>query len=117
MAGRGRFRPDLAASSATRWCGRPPGCSGRPASSIGRVSVDFRAEEDFDGEDEEDEIPAARAPRKKPAARAPSRRSSEKFDLPPISVLSLSKASDRQPLSRSELDSNSRALEGVLGDF
>ncbi len=83
----------------------------------GRVSVDFRAEEDFDGEDEEDEIPAARAPRKKPAARAPSRRSSEKFDLPPISVLSLSKASDRQPLSRSELDSNSRALEGVLGDF
>ena len=83
----------------------------------GRVSVDFRAEQDFDGEDEEDEIPAARAPRKKPAARAPSRRSSEKFDLPPISVLSLSKASDRQPLSRSELDSNSRALEGVLGDF
>src|SRR5437868_7208092 len=83
----------------------------------GRVPVDFRAEQDFDGEDEEDEIPAARAPRKKPAARAPSRRSSEKFDLPPISVLSLSKASDRQPLSRSELDSNSRALEGVLDDF
>src|SRR5437879_5435923 len=82
----------------------------------GRVSLDSRAEEDFD-EDEEDEIPAARAPRKKPAGRAPSRRSSEKFDLPPISVLSLPKASDRQPLSRSELDSNSRALEGVLGDF
>src|SRR5216684_3629342 len=83
----------------------------------GRVSLDSQAEEDFDGEDEEDEIPAARAPRKKPAARAPSRRSSERFDLPPISVLSLPKASDRQPLSRSELDSNSRALEGVLGDF
>jgi DNA segregation ATPase FtsK/SpoIIIE, S-DNA-T family len=83
----------------------------------GRVSLDSRAEEDFDGDDEEDEIPAARAPRKKPAPRAPSRRASEKFDLPPISVLSLPKASDRQPLSRSELDSNSRALEGVLGDF
>src|SRR6476660_4414649 len=82
----------------------------------GRVSPDTRAEEDFD-EDDEDEIPAARAPRKKPAARAPSRRSSEKFDLPPVSVLSLPKASDRQPLTRSELDSNSRALEGVLGDF
>src|SRR6266446_982100 len=83
----------------------------------GRASLDSRAEEDFDGEDDEDEIPATRAPRKKPAVRAPSRRSSEKFDLPPISVLSLPKASDRQPLSRSELDSNSRALEGVLGDF
>src|SRR6476659_3383186 len=82
----------------------------------GRVSPDTRAEEDVD-EDDEDEIPAARAPRKKPAARAPSRRSSEKFDLPPVSVLSLPKASDRQPLTRSELDSNSRALEGVLGDF
>src|SRR5213078_3278231 len=81
----------------------------------GQPSLDSR-EGDFD-EDEEDEIPAARAPRKKPAARAPSRRSSEKFDLPPISVLSLPRASDRQPLSRSELDSNSRALEGVLGDF
>src|SRR6266446_6225649 len=82
----------------------------------GRVSPDTPVDEDFD-EDEEDEIPAARAPRRKPAARAPSRRSSERFDLPPISVLSLPKASDRQPLSRSELDSNSRALEGVLGDF
>src|SRR5467141_1385137 len=82
----------------------------------GRVSPDTPVDEDFD-EDEEDEIPAARAPRRKPAARAPSRRSSEKFDLPPVSVLSLPKASDRQPLSRSELDSNSRALEGVLGDF
>src|SRR5258707_89056 len=59
----------------------------------------------------------ARGARKNPAAGAPSRRSSETFDLPPVSVLSLPKASDRQPLSRSELDSNSRALEGVLGDF
>jgi S-DNA-T family DNA segregation ATPase FtsK/SpoIIIE len=82
----------------------------------GRVapSLDSRAEEDFD---DDEEVPAARAPRKKPAARAPSRRSSDKFDLPPISVLTTPKASDRQPLSRSELDSNSRALEGVLGDF
>jgi S-DNA-T family DNA segregation ATPase FtsK/SpoIIIE len=74
------------------------------------------ADEDLDDEDDE-EIPAARAPRKKAAARVPWRRSSEKFDLPPISVLTLPRASDRQPLSRLELDSNSRALEGVLGDF
>ena len=29
-----RCRPGLAASSATRWCARPPWCSVRPASSI-----------------------------------------------------------------------------------
>jgi DNA segregation ATPase FtsK/SpoIIIE, S-DNA-T family len=75
-----------------------------------------QAEEDYDDEDD-GEFPAARAPRKKAAPRAPARRSSDKFELPPISVLTAPKASDRQPLSRSELDSNSRALEGVLGDF
>src|ERR1700694_3580711 len=79
-------------------------------------SLDSRAGEDLDDEDDDD-VPAARAPRKKTAARLASRRSSEKFDLPPVSVLTLPRASDRQPLSRSELDSNSRALEGVLGDF
>jgi S-DNA-T family DNA segregation ATPase FtsK/SpoIIIE len=77
---------------------------------------------DFDegveeGEEEEEEIPAARAPRKKAAPRAPARKSSDKFELPPVSVLSLPKASDRQPLNKAELDTNSRALEGVLGDF
>ena len=77
---------------------------------------------DFDegveeGEEEEEEIPAARAPRKKAALRAPARKSSDKFELPPVSVLSLPKASDRQPLNKAELDTNSRALEGVLGDF
>src|SRR3981081_3010102 len=85
----------------------------------GRVAPSLapQAEEDFDDGEDDEEIPAARAPRKKAAARAPSRRSSDKFDLPPISVLTAPKASDRQPLSKSELDSNSRALEGVLGDF
>jgi S-DNA-T family DNA segregation ATPase FtsK/SpoIIIE len=77
------------------------------------------AEEEVDEEeyDEDEETPAARAPRKKAAARAPSRKSSDRFELPPVSVLSAPKASDRQPLSKSELESNSRALEGVLGDF
>ena len=74
-------------------------------------------EEDSEDEEDDEEAPAARAPRRKAAARAPSRRSSDKFEMPPISVLTAPKASDRQPLSKSELDSNSRALEGVLGDF
>ncbi|MGA9087528.1 MAG: DNA translocase FtsK [Bradyrhizobium sp.] len=78
-----------------------------------------QTEEDFDEEEEaeEEEVPAARAPRKKAAARAPARKSSDRFELPSVSVLTAPKASDRQPLSKSELDSNSRALEGVLGDF
>ena len=59
--------------------------------------------------------PAPRARRPRP--RAPSRKSSDKFEMPPVSVLTAPKASDRQPLSKSELDANSRALEGVLGDF
>src|SRR6266851_4701797 len=85
----------------------------------GRVapSLDSRAEEDFDGEDDEDEIPAACAPRKKPAARAPLRRLSERFDLPPVSVLTLPKASGRTVLSADALQANATSLEGVLGDF
>ena len=34
-----------------------------------------------------------------------------------MSVLTAPKASDRQPLSKAELEANSRALESVLGDF
>jgi S-DNA-T family DNA segregation ATPase FtsK/SpoIIIE len=70
----------------------------------------------FEDEEEEDEEAPVRAPRKK-AARAPSRRSSDRFELPTVSFLTAPKASDRQPLSKSELDANSRALEGVLIDF
>src|SRR5882672_9934338 len=89
-----------------------PNLGGRAAPSLAP-----QAEDDLDDEDEEDdeETPAARAPRKKAAPKAPARKSW--FELPPVSVLTAPKASDRQPLSKSELDSNSRALEGVLGDF
>jgi S-DNA-T family DNA segregation ATPase FtsK/SpoIIIE len=76
--------------------------------------LDDRAEEDVE---EEEEIPVARAPRKKAPARASARKSSDKFELPSVSVLAAPKASDRQPLSKSELEANSRALEGVLQDF
>jgi DNA segregation ATPase FtsK/SpoIIIE, S-DNA-T family len=92
-----------------------PTLGGRAAPTISPQS-----DEDFEGEtdeDEEDEAPAARAPRKKPAARASSRKSSDKFELPSVSMLSAPKASDRQPLSKAELETNSRALEGVLQDF
>jgi DNA segregation ATPase FtsK/SpoIIIE, S-DNA-T family len=92
-----------------------PNLGGRTAPSLAP-----QAEEDLDeGDDEDDdeETPAARAPRKKAAPRTPLRKSSDKFELPPISVLTAPKASDRQPLSKSDLDANSRALEGVLGDF
>jgi DNA segregation ATPase FtsK/SpoIIIE, S-DNA-T family len=87
-------------------------------SLTGRIGPSLAPAEEEELEDEEDdeEAAAARAPRKKAAPRA-SRKSSDKFELPPISVLTAPKASDRQPLSKSELETNSRALEGVLGDF
>ncbi|HET6838273.1 MAG TPA: DNA translocase FtsK 4TM domain-containing protein, partial [Bradyrhizobium sp.] len=89
-----------------------PSLDGRTGPSLAPDSDD-----DFDDELEEEDVPVARSSRKKAAARAPARKSSDKFELPPISVLTAPKASDRQPLSKSDLDSNSRALEGVLGDF
>ncbi len=73
--------------------------------------------DEFEDEDDEDDTPATRAPRRKPAPRAPARRSSDKFELPSVNVLTAPRASDRQPLSKTELEANSRALEGVLGDF
>jgi len=83
----------------------------------GRGGPSLAPPEDEDFEDEEDEeAAAARAPRKKAAPR-PSRKSSEKFELPAVSMLTAPRATDRQPLTKSELESNSRALEGVLGDF
>ena len=74
-----------------------PSLGGRAAPSLAP-----QAEDDFeeDGRGREDEVRVARAPRKKAAARAPSRKSSDKFEMPPISVLTAPKASDRQPLSK-----------------
>ncbi|MFL6792905.1 MAG: DNA translocase FtsK [Bradyrhizobium sp.] len=92
-----------------------PSLGGRAAPSLAP-----QAEQDLEDEaeeDEDDELPAARAPRKKAAPRASARKLSDKFELPSVSVLTAPKASDRQPLNKSELEANSRALEGVLGDF
>ena len=90
-----------------------PNLGGRSAPSLAP-----QAEEDFaDDEEDEEDVPTARAPRKKAAPRTPQRKPSEKFELPSVSVLTAPKASDRQLLSKSELEANSRALESVLGDF
>jgi S-DNA-T family DNA segregation ATPase FtsK/SpoIIIE len=88
--------------------------AGRAAPSLA-PQADENLDEDLDEDD--DDTPAARAPRKKPAPRSAQRKSSDKFELPSVNVLTAPRASDRQPLSKAELDTNSRALEGVLGDF
>jgi len=83
----------------------------------GRAIPSLAPAEEEDLEDEEDEEEAPRAPRKKAAPRAASRKSSGKFELPAVAMLTAPRAADRQPLSKSELEANSRALEAVLQDF
>jgi S-DNA-T family DNA segregation ATPase FtsK/SpoIIIE len=73
-------------------------------------------DEDEDEEEEEEQEPVVRAPRKKAAPKSPARKS-EKWDFPAVSMLAAPKASDRQPLSKAELEANSRRLEVVLQDF
>ncbi|MDD1521774.1 MULTISPECIES: DNA translocase FtsK [Bradyrhizobium] len=94
---------------------------GRSAPSISPQSHDEddedEHEEDVEDEEEEEEEPAVRAPKKKAAPKAASKKSSDKFDLPSVSMLAAPKAGDRQPLSKAELENNSRSLEGVLQDF
>jgi DNA segregation ATPase FtsK/SpoIIIE, S-DNA-T family len=93
-----------------------PKLGGRLSPSLAPRS-DQDLEGDFDDEtDDDEEVPAALAPRKR-TPRTPARKSSDKFELPPVSVLTQPKASDRQPLNKTELEANSRALEGVLSDF
>lgn len=94
-----------------------PNLGGRKAPSLApEAEEDFEEDEEEGSEEEEEEEEApARTSRKK--AAAPRSRKSDKFELPSVSVLTAPKASDRQPLSKSELEVNSRALEGVLQDF
>jgi S-DNA-T family DNA segregation ATPase FtsK/SpoIIIE len=91
-----------------------------PIAPQSRDDDDHHHDEDgIDDEDEEDEIeqaPVARATKKKPA-KEPVRKSGGAFELPSVNVLTAPKAADRQPLSKAELEANSRALEGVLSDF
>ncbi len=95
-----------------------PTLSGRAAPSLAPKDEEYEEDEEEEDEEEEEEEEEEEAPRsRKKAAPRPASRKSEKFELPPVSMLTAPKASDRQPLSKSELESNSRALEGVLGDF
>jgi len=91
-----------------------PNLGGRAAPSIA-PDADGDDHEDEEIEDDEEEEEAPR-PRKKAAPRTTARKA-EKFELPSVSVLAAPKAADRQPLSKTELENNSRALEGVLQDF
>jgi S-DNA-T family DNA segregation ATPase FtsK/SpoIIIE len=101
-------------SAALAYERQEPNLSGGSAPSLVPARGDIDDEEDEDEED--DDAPAVRAPRRKTASRAPAKKSG-KFDLPSVNVLSAPRAADRQPLSKAELETNSRALEGVLGDF
>ncbi len=77
-------------------------------------------EEETYEDDEEEEVEEEPTPkaRKKPAAKEPVRKSNNgKFELPSVGMLTAPKAADRKPLSKAELEANSRALEGVLQDF
>jgi S-DNA-T family DNA segregation ATPase FtsK/SpoIIIE len=94
-----------------------PNLGGRAAPPISPQSEDEDYEHEEEEDEEEEEEPAARAPRKKAAPKAAAKKSSDKFELPSVSVLAAPKAGDRQPLSKAELEANSRALEGVLQDF
>ena len=117
-----------ATGKAARFERQEPTLDGRRAPSIAPrdeeddEAIDDTGEDDGcddeeveDDEEEEDEAPVARAPRRKPAPRAAARKSN--FDLPSVNVLAAPKASDRVSLSKSELETNSRMLEGVLQDF
>jgi S-DNA-T family DNA segregation ATPase FtsK/SpoIIIE len=109
----GRLVASSPASRASAFERQEPNLGTRAAPSLAP-----QADEDFEEQQEDDEeVPAARAPRKKAAPRTPQRKSSDRFELPAVSMLTAPKAADRQPLNKSELDANSRALEGVLGDF
>jgi S-DNA-T family DNA segregation ATPase FtsK/SpoIIIE len=88
-----------------------PNLGGRAAPSL--APQDDAEDEEEEDEEEDEEVPARS--RKKAAPKPSSRKSW--FELPPVSVLTAPKASDRQPLGKSELEANSRTLEGVLGDF
>ncbi len=87
----------------------------RSPSLVPQAEDDYEDEEEEEEDDEEEEEPAARAPRKRAEPKSSSRKGV--FVLPPISVLAAPKASDRFTQSKEELETNSRALEGVLQDF
>jgi S-DNA-T family DNA segregation ATPase FtsK/SpoIIIE len=102
--------------------------SARDAAARGRAEPRFddaaratlapRLEPEADEEEDEnanEETPPA--PRKPKAATRPPRKSNGGYVLPPLELLAAPKSSGRAVLSADALQTNSTALEGVLGDF
>jgi S-DNA-T family DNA segregation ATPase FtsK/SpoIIIE len=97
---------------------REPSLNGSGPSIVPESVSEARDEDQEEDEDaEEDDEPAAKAPRKRAARQAPAKKSSGSFVLPPMSVLSAAKASDRKTLSNDVLQQNAKSLEAVLQDF
>jgi S-DNA-T family DNA segregation ATPase FtsK/SpoIIIE len=111
----GRLVASSPASRTASFERQEPNLGTRAAPSLAPQADENFAEEEQEGDGED--VPAARAPRKKAAPRTPQRKSSDRFELPAVSMLTAPKAADRQPLNKAELEANSRALEGVLQDF
>jgi DNA segregation ATPase FtsK/SpoIIIE, S-DNA-T family len=95
---------------------REPSLGGAGPSIVPEAVDEAVEEEEEEDEDVEGEEPAARAPRKR-APRTPPKKSSSSFVLPPMSVLTAAKASERKTLSNDVLQQNAKLLEAVLQDF
>ncbi len=73
--------------------------------------------EQDEGEYEEDDEPQPRARKAKPQKAAPVRRSGNGYVMPPLTLLTASRASDRFTPSTEEIEENAESLESVLEDF
>jgi S-DNA-T family DNA segregation ATPase FtsK/SpoIIIE len=72
-------------------------------------------EEEEDEEDEEEDAPPPR--KAKAAPPRPGKKSAGGYVLPPLELLAAPKSTGRTVFSADALQTNSTALEGVLGDF
>ncbi|MCC6778752.1 MAG: DNA translocase FtsK 4TM domain-containing protein, partial [Hyphomicrobiales bacterium] len=89
----------------------------RAATLQPRLAEEKDEEEEGEEEELEEEEEEEPPPRKaKPAAR-PARKSGGGYILPPLELLAAAKSGGRAVLSADQLQVNSTALEGVLGDF
>jgi S-DNA-T family DNA segregation ATPase FtsK/SpoIIIE len=90
------------------------GLHGAPSLAPHGDEADDAFEPDDNEGYEEEEAPRAR---RKAAPAKPLRKSSSRFELPPINVLAAPKASERKALSNTDIQANAQLLEGVLQDF
>src|SRR5579885_3145826 len=88
-----------------------------PAIPRRRVEPRFDSGAAHDVDEEEDADDATPRARKARAAPKPQRRALGGFQLPPLDLLSMPRASDRTKLSADLIQENATRLEGVLGDF